>query len=270
MATIIRVGGGAGGGLVFTVVGGTTLPSSPSENTVWVNTSTAINNVYAQVFEPTSPAVGDVWINTWVNLDSEGKPLVSDVLTMTVSESPLIRISARSGQQWDGSEWKTLTTRVYKNGAWSPDVFIIIMDGEWGNLGQPTKWFKSNTTLNSAAGVTFTHENGYIKAGFSTSGAATLRLYIETPINVTPYNTLTVKGYTPDATHYEMWALVNYELEGYASIGSEDYLTERIKSASVITASADISSAEGNAYAGIGIRSTASGYKPTGYFLEVT
>lgn len=37
-------GGGAGAGLNFKVVGGTTAPSNPSENTIWVNTSTTISS----------------------------------------------------------------------------------------------------------------------------------------------------------------------------------------------------------------------------------
>ena len=48
-----NAGGGAGGGLNFKVVGGTSAPASPKENTIWVNTSTAITSWDFSATEPT-------------------------------------------------------------------------------------------------------------------------------------------------------------------------------------------------------------------------
>ena len=47
-----NAGGGSGGGLNFKVVGGTSAPASPKENTIWVNTDTAIPSWHFGVDEP--------------------------------------------------------------------------------------------------------------------------------------------------------------------------------------------------------------------------
>ena len=47
-----NAGGGAGGGLNFKVVGGTSTPASTKENTIWVNTDTAIPSWHFGVDEP--------------------------------------------------------------------------------------------------------------------------------------------------------------------------------------------------------------------------
>lgn len=275
-AFIVRRGGGSSSSsnaLVFDVVGGTTIPSSPKENTVWVNTSTAINNVYAQVYAPANPVAGDVWINTHVTLDANGNPIVSDALTMTVYESPLIRISAKSGQQWDGSAWVKLPTRVYKNGAWSPDVLVVIMDGEWGQLGQPTKGYKGSTALTNitaTGGFTLTYSDGYmyIRAKTSSSNASrTDLLYYESPIDVSPYNNMTVVGYTSDSLS-NMYVLLNSTIK-YVTDTTAEYATARIKN-TLTTATADISSATGQKYLGLGMYVGGSSKYPNGYFREVT
>ena len=61
---IVRRGGGGGAGLNFEVVGGTTKPSSPVENTIWFNTSNAITCWTFSPSEPSTPIEGMVWINT--------------------------------------------------------------------------------------------------------------------------------------------------------------------------------------------------------------
>lgn len=52
MAIIMRVGGGGGGGLDLTVVGGTTQPENPKNNTLWINTDVAFEEVH---LGPTQP-----------------------------------------------------------------------------------------------------------------------------------------------------------------------------------------------------------------------
>lgn len=270
MATIIRVGGGAGGGLAFTVVGGTTQPSNPSENTVWVNTSTAIKNVYAQVYAPANPVVGDVWVNTWVALDGNGNPIVSDPLTMTVAESPFIRITASSGKQWNGMGWVQYPTKVYKNGAWSPDVLIILNAGSWGTFGQPTKIFQTNMEITGTnAAKYFTFENGDLLYQYpSSSTTVPFRAYIETPIDVSPYNTMKVISYK--AKGGSRWAFLNSSVSGGNSSYAESYATEKMTggtSASPTETNLDISSASGQMYFGIGVYYNNN--KPGAYFREI-
>ena len=44
--------GGGSAALNFKIVGGTTAPSSPSENTIWVNTSTPISDWIFSASQP--------------------------------------------------------------------------------------------------------------------------------------------------------------------------------------------------------------------------
>ena len=261
--------GSSGGGIEFTVVGGTTLPSSPTENTVWVKTSTAINNVYVQINEPTSPAVGDVWVDTWVALDGDGNPLIADEYNMTISESPFIRISAKSGHQWNGAAWTQLPTRVYKNGAWSPDALIILMCGAWGALGAPTKTFRNGSEYGSPS-TYLSFENGDLcyQGGTSTY---TYRAYIETPINVGLYNKMVATLYVP--SYGKGWVFLNTEIKSGTTSYAETYKSEVIETgtaASPIEQNIDISSATGTMYFGLGLNGSSSSKKPVCYFREIT
>ena len=56
--------GGGSGGLNFKVVGGTTSPSNPKENTIWVNTDQKITSWIFSATKPEGPSEGTVWIMT--------------------------------------------------------------------------------------------------------------------------------------------------------------------------------------------------------------
>ena len=267
-AFIVRRGGV---GIAFAVVGGTTQPSNPKENTVWVNTSTSIPNTYVQAFEPDSPTVGDVWINTWYASDGNGNAVYSEIMTVTITKNPFIRIAAKSGKQWNGTEWVQLATRVYKNGTWSPDLLVILMDGSWGPLGHPTKGYHSNSITNDT--YTFSYNDGYMYLKSKSEGAGHYRIYIETSIDVTPYNTMTAVGYTISSLCHG-WIFLNKEIKGSTSVlGGDSYYTEDINSASAtnpLIVTSDISSAEGKMYFGLGISSNASSAEASCYFKEIT
>ena len=82
MATIIRVGGGGGkAGIDLTVVGGTTQPENPKNNTIWVKTETAIGTAYLSPTAPEIPAVGDVWVNTTNRYQSDASAVASSDLS---------------------------------------------------------------------------------------------------------------------------------------------------------------------------------------------
>jgi hypothetical protein len=49
-------------GLNFKIVGSTTKPNNPSENTIWIDTDTEINGWFFSDIEPTNPVEGLVWL----------------------------------------------------------------------------------------------------------------------------------------------------------------------------------------------------------------
>lgn len=61
---LTRRGGGGGVGLKLRVVGGSSRPEAPKENTIWVNTDTDITSWAFSPEQPESPAEGMVWFRT--------------------------------------------------------------------------------------------------------------------------------------------------------------------------------------------------------------
>lgn len=118
MANIMRLGGGGGGGLEIAVVGGTTQPISPKDNTIWVNTGVEIGAVTFSPNSPDSPAVGDVWVNTGNRYSNSGSNASTNILA--VSENPYLEINVFNISQWDGSVWVTKdNSAIYANGGWT-------------------------------------------------------------------------------------------------------------------------------------------------------
>lgn len=99
--------GGGGGGLNFQVIGGTTAPNNPKENTIWVNTSTTITD---WVFSATQPngATGRVWISTGTSSPVEFNSLKKNALM----------VYPGSVMYYNGTEWKNVDAYIYQNGAW--------------------------------------------------------------------------------------------------------------------------------------------------------
>ena len=113
-----NIGGGSGGGLNFTVVGGTTAPSNPKENTIWVNTDTDITSWIFNATEPTVSA-GMVWISTGTTSTVEFNALKKD-------GSQVYPISAK--QYIDGT-WVDKTAKSYQGGKWVDWITYLYKDG---------------------------------------------------------------------------------------------------------------------------------------------
>lgn len=100
--------GGAGGGLNFKIVGGTTRPSKPKDNTIWVNTTEEITGWFFSAEEPALPTNGMVWFST--------------------SSSSHVEFNALKK---DGIQVYPVTARQYVNGAWHVVPTLSYMEGGW-------------------------------------------------------------------------------------------------------------------------------------------
>lgn len=128
MANIMRVGGGGKAGIDLTVVGGTTQPTSPKNNTIWVKTETAIGTAYLSPTAPESPAVGDVWVNTGVRYGTDSVATVS-TKTIEVCENPFLEINILQLNQWDGVAWNWCDGGIYANNAWTDMALYLTWYG---------------------------------------------------------------------------------------------------------------------------------------------
>ena len=101
-------GGGGGGGLNFKVVGGTTQPTKPTENTIWVNTSVNIASWAFSATEPASPKEGMVWISTGTTSTVEFNALKKN----SIQVYPLY------AKQYISGAWVSKAAKSYQGGEW--------------------------------------------------------------------------------------------------------------------------------------------------------
>ena len=151
--------GGGGAPLNFKVVGGTSAPASPKENTIWVNTDAEITSWIFSGTEPENPTEGMVWISIGTSSTVEFNALKKNG----------IQVYPISAKQYVSGAWVDVTVKSYQNGAWvdtglylvQSGVDITALTGGW----QDTGWGQG-TTL-SYPSITF--ENGVMSISSSTS-----------------------------------------------------------------------------------------------------
>lgn len=99
---------GGGSNLNFKVVGGTTQPENPKENTIWVNTDTEITSWSFSATEPGSPVEGMVWISTGTSSTVEFNALKKNG----------IHVYPLSEKQYVGGAWVNVGVKSYRKGEW--------------------------------------------------------------------------------------------------------------------------------------------------------
>ena len=131
------------GYLELTIEGGTTQPTNPKDNTIWVNTDVDLGLTYLAPNAPSNPQVGDVWVNTTNKYNSNGTNASTNLIR--VNDNPYLEINVLNISQWDGSAWVTReNSAIYANGAWTTMAL----------------WFYNYGTLNEAFPLWYAGSNG--------------------------------------------------------------------------------------------------------------
>lgn len=138
---IVGVGGGAP--LNFKVVGGTTQPANPSENTIWVNTSAAVTGWVFSVAQPTG-SEGLVWFQTGTSSNTPFNALKKNNIT----------VYPNTCKQYVNGTWASKTTEVYQSGAWvdwrvyfyNKGVECTDLTGGWIGTNSSTYYSKGTFT----------------------------------------------------------------------------------------------------------------------------
>lgn len=107
-------GGFAGVELNFEIIGGTTRPSKPVENTIWVNTDTEIT---CWEFSPNRPT--GVQGMVWIQID-----MTSNIEINALKEN-CIEMYPTSAYQYINGRWVQKEVQYYQNGKWL-DGFIYL------------------------------------------------------------------------------------------------------------------------------------------------
>lgn len=169
--------GGTGSGLVLKIVGGTTQPAAPKNNTIWVNTATAITSYALQHDAPADPAAGMVWIQTSYFSFAE----------MDVDKKHDVKVYPIAAFQYIGGEWVDKEAKSYINGQWKDWVAYV-----WNGESDISHWVRATS---SETGTWYYTDDGFLYTkGTSSSG---LRLAYDVPVDLTNIASVRYYGYMP-------------------------------------------------------------------------
>lgn len=144
-----NAGGSGGGGLNLKVVGGTTQPTNPRENTIWVSTTTAITGYALSPTQPETGAEGLVWLKT-----------ADTGVEINVGRKNAVLLHLASGMLYSGGTWQMADAYVYVSEAWIKldTAVYMIKDGVL------------QTTFNVTDGASLTQRDGYVQFKGDTTG----------------------------------------------------------------------------------------------------
>jgi hypothetical protein len=188
---IFNMTGGGGNPLNFEIVGGTSQPINPKENTIWVNTSTAISEWVFRAEQPTG-ASGKVWFEVGAS---------SETSFNTLKENE-IRVYPISAKQYVSGSWQNVEAKSYLNGEWKewiPDGALYYKGNEmtaktggWSAYA----WTPNNNYTNN--GFAFEKNEDHMSLGYhpTTQGGRDWAISSNNKIDMSKYNTLRI-----DAEH---------------------------------------------------------------------
>lgn len=235
-------GGGGSGGLNFRVVGGTTAPASPKENTIWVNTDVDITSWAFDAEEPGPAETGMVWFVTGT----------SSRVAFNALKKNAIQIYPLVAKQYVSGQWAGVDVEVFQNDAW---VVLPAFDGYLFNYGSVNEevtggWVTKNVP--HAAG-----HGGYPTVASQSDGSVLIYtgteksgIYVtKNKIDLSNYSTITFTGYTYDNNGYGRAGLKVWSDIG--RLQTDNVVASFYKnSATVATHTIDVSSLIGSYYIG--------------------
>lgn len=174
---IINASGG--GGLNFKVVGGTDRPSSPKENTIWVDTDTEITSWEFSATQPIGEE-GFVWTATGS----------SSLTPFNVLKNNNVTVYPMRCAQFISGAWINKNAAIYQAGAWSNlwnGKIYDVGDEYEGITGGIVEAYK-----NSIGTRTFTknEDSLYFRSAGNTTGGAHIYASTKKTIDLSSFSTL--------------------------------------------------------------------------------
>lgn len=154
---IFNVSGGGGAALNFRVVGGTTAPTNPAENCIWVNTNTAITSWIFSATEPSPAEAGMVWISIGVY----------SVVEFNALKKNGIRVYPLSAKQHVSGAWVDKTAMSYQSGVW-----VDWWRGELYDSGNTWDDFSTGWDIMNNKGGSSSFQNNHILCTWHSSSGA--------------------------------------------------------------------------------------------------
>ena len=246
MAKGFKHGAGGGASLNFKVVGRTSAPASPKENTIWVNTSTTITSWVFSATQPTG-STGRVWISVGAS-----SPVAFNAL-----KKNNITVYPLSAKQYVSGAWVDKEAKSYQNGAWvdwwsgvlyeNGDEYENITGG-W--IGTPKKYDSGCNAVE--ANIT----RGTTTITMKPNGDGSCIVHTANKIDLTNYSKLVFDGKVSGASSYaslanmRVWSdFGTYQTSKAAATASLQYHSD-----GVVTL--DISKLTGSYYVGFGLHAS--------------
>lgn len=252
--------GGAGAGLNFKVVGGTAEPVSPSENTIWANTDTAISSYVFAAAEPSDPVEGMVWISTGT----------ASTVTFNALKKNGVMVYPMSAKQYIDGAWVDVTAKSYLSGEWVDWTTYFYKDGNtFDDL--TGGYFSTNIDTQYGTG-TVTFETN--KISLVCDGAAETVVRTENKVELSNSTTLNLKLHAKVVSnesrtgHLEFYATENSITSYKQDIGGGVKFTHEYSAGTDgdFTVSLDVSSITGSKYIFV---SWWTGYKIVDAYLDI-
>lgn len=162
---MIYVLGGGGADINFKVVGGTTRPTSPKENTIWVNTSTKISEWTFSATQPVNPTGGMVWFST-------GK---SSSVEFNALKKNRLNVYPVSAKQYVSGSLVDVTCQSYQNGKWNNWIRknILYIAGDENEV-VTGGWVDRRVGVNNSrlSALTITRAETYLGASAAVGGGS--------------------------------------------------------------------------------------------------
>ena len=245
-------GSGGGGALNFQIVGSTTEPANPKENTIWVNTDTPVTGYVFSGEAPETASTGMLWM------------LTGDLsaVEFNATKKNCIHICPMSAKQYLGGAWVTKTAKTYQDGAWVDWLLYLFKDGV------------VNTKV--VSGINATISDGALYFDDTITKGYCKTYTTKTPVDLTYANTIhyVMMCSTSTASAYFRGAVYSAAYNGdnihvdrtLAAVSSDSPFNKEVREVVL-----DVSKLTGSYYVGYawGVYSTASGNRSfSGYIYD--
>jgi hypothetical protein len=203
-------GEGQGVGLNFKIIGGTSQPTNPVGNILWVETSVEITN-WAFSYEQPAGKEGKIWIHD----------LATGQLTLDMLENNSIILSPTYCQQYINGQWVEKKAYVYQNSSWTrlnrlPQYIYNNGDqcesitGGWST--------STSSSTNSYTSAALTSDSMSLATGYDSKGYTYASANTKNKIDFDGYTTMTIRmqtGYPRFTIRLDNTAVFSYA--GYNS-----------------------------------------------------
>ena len=255
MGSCFLYGNGGGSSLNFKVVGGTSAPANPSENTIWVNTSAAITGWVFSPDAPGNPAEGLVWIRIWTDSAATFNALKKNNMTVC----PLY------ANQYVSGAWVVKTAQSYQGGNWVSWYRYLYDSGAFDSIGAFNS-FSYGISTSASTRIKPAQTNGatYVKLSITKSSSnndAAGSCFSASKVNVTPYSKLKINvssaSADTDAGNTRI-CITSDKADKFTAAASKTIISNgsSVKSPTVFTC--DISNVSGSYYVVVSFNGAAS------------